>query len=267
MSDETTNAPIRTEIADGVATIVFNRPDNMNSLDIAAKEAFRDTLRQVAEDPAVRCVVLTGEGRAFCVGQDLKEHIELQAEDPVGMWSTVAEHYNPAIESLATMNKPVIAAINGVAAGAGAAFAFAADVRIMVDSGGINLAFPGIGLSCDSATSWNLPRLVGIAKAKELLFFPRTVKAPECLELGLVNQVVSAEELMPTAMEMARKLAAGPTLSYGAMRQAIAYSATHDLTDSLAKEHEFMTATGTSDDHKAAVQAFIKKEKPVFEGR
>ncbi len=261
------DAPVLLELTDGVAVVTMNRPDAMNSLDVATKEALLEVLRQVADDPAARCVVLRGTGKAFCVGQDLKEHITLLKEDFERVWETVAEHYNPIVLLIATMNKPVIAAVNGVAAGAGAAFAFAADVRIMADGAGMNLAFSGIALSCDSGSSWSLPRLIGIAKAKDLLFFPRTVKSAECLELGMVNQVVPAEELDAAVMEMARKLAAGPTLSYGSMRQAIAYSAGHGLPDSLAKEGEFMQLTGTSADHTGAVDAFIAKAKPVFNGR
>ena len=124
------------DLTDGVATVTMNRPDAMNSLDIAAKSLLLATLRQVADDPGVRCVVLTGTGRAFCVGQDLKEHVALLSNQDESLWSTVPEHYNPIVELLSTMNKPVIAAINGIAAGAGAAFTFAADLRIIVDTGG-----------------------------------------------------------------------------------------------------------------------------------
>lgn len=261
------DAPVLLEFTDGVAVVTMNRPDAMNSLDVATKDALLQVLRQVAEDPRTRCVVLRGSGKAFCVGQDLKEHITLLKQDVERVWETVADHYNPIVQLIATMNKPVLAAVNGVAAGAGAAFAFAADVRIMADGAGMNLAFSGIALSCDSGSSWFLPRLIGIAKAKELLFFPRTVKSAECLELGMVNQVVPAEELDQVVMDMARRLAAGPTLSYGSIRQAIAYSAGHGLADSLVKEGEFMRLTGTSEDHTGAVDAFIAKAKPVFGGR
>src|SRR5690606_28654311 len=121
--------PVGLEVADGVATVTFTRPESMNSLDVATKELLLATLRQVADDEQVRCVVLTGTGRAFCVGQDLKEHVQLLAESAEELWRTVAEHYNPVVELLVTMDKPVVAALNGVAAGAGAAFALAADLR------------------------------------------------------------------------------------------------------------------------------------------
>lgn len=265
MTDQT--APVQLDLADGVATLTFSRPDAMNALDVATKEALLRTLQQVAQDETVRCVVLTGTGRAFCVGQDLKEHVGLLAEDPAQLWRTVSEHYNPVVELLATMDKPVIAAVNGVAAGAGAAFAFAADLRYVAESAGFNLAFTGIALSCDSGTSWSLPRLVGTAKAKKLLYFPRTVPAAEALELGLATEVVPDAELAAHVAQVARQLAAGPTLAYGAVRRAVEFSAGHGLADSLQVEDEMMTRTGTSADHRIAVQAFLAKEKPVFTGR
>lgn len=265
-SESPSGGEVLLDLTDGVATVTLNRPEAMNALDIATKELLLATLERVAKNPAVRCVVLTGTGRAFCVGQDLREHIGLLSSRDESLWSTVPEHYNPIVELLSTMNKPVIAAINGVAAGAGASFAFAADLRIMVDSGGFNLAFAGIALSCDSGASWSLPRLIGIAKAKELLMFPRTVPATEALELGLVNRVVSAEEFAAVVGELARALAAGPTLAYGSIRRSVTFSAGHPLRESLAQEAEQMTVTGGSQDHAAAVTAFIAKEKPTFQG-
>lgn len=265
MSSETD--PVLVDRAAGVATVTFNRPDAMNALDVATKEALLTALRDVAADPEVRCVVLTGTGRAFCVGQDLKEHIGLLAEDAEALWRTVAEHYNPVVELIATMDKPVVAALNGVAAGAGAAFAFAADLRYLAESAGVNLAFTGIALSCDSGTSWSLPRLVGTAKAKELLLLPRTVPAQECLELGLATEVVPDGQLADRVTEVARSLAAGPTAAYGSVRRAVAFAAGHGLTDALDLEEELMIRTGTSQDHRIAVDAFLAKERPTFTGR
>ena len=255
------------DLADGVATVTLNRPEAMNAMNISTKTALLATLQQVAEDRAIRCVVLTGLGRAFCVGQDLREHIDLLTNQDESLWSTVLEHYNPIVELIATMNKPVIAAINGVAAGAGASFAFAADLRVIVDTGSFNMAFAGVALSCDSGASWTLPRLIGTAKAKELLMFPRTVPAPEALELGLVNRIVSAPELTTVVGELARTLAAGPTLAYGSIRRSVAFSEGRSLTDSLAHEANQMALTGGSEDHTAAVEAFLAKEKPTFQGR
>jgi 2-(1,2-epoxy-1,2-dihydrophenyl)acetyl-CoA isomerase len=260
-------APVLLDVSGGVATVTFNRADAMNALDTPTKELLLSTLQRVAEDADVRVVVLTGTGRAFCVGQDLREHIALLQSQDESLWQTVPEHYNPIVELIATMNKPVIAALNGVAAGAGAAFAFAADLRVLADTAGYNLAFAGIALSCDSGSSWSLPRLVGTARAKELLLMPRTVRAEEALALGLATRVVPADELADVVTELAGTLAAGPTLAYGSIRRAVAYSAGHTLTESLAREGEYMSLTGASEDHAAAVSAFLAKESPVFTGR
>ncbi len=260
-------AVVELTVADGVATVTLNRPEAMNALDLAVKEQLLATLQQVADDPAVRCVVLTGRGRAFCVGQDLKEHVAALRRGDEALGRTVVDHYNPIVMLLATMNKPVLAALNGVAAGAGASFALAADVRVMVESAGINTAFAGIALSCDSGSSWTLPRLVGPARAKDLLFFPRTVPAAECLELGLATRVVTAADFDPVVAELARTLATGPTLAYGSIRRAVAEGAGQDLPMALAHEAELMSLTGDSADHRAAVDAFLAKATPRYTGR
>ena len=265
---EQSSPPLLLDVTDGVATLTLNRPEAMNSLDVALKEALRDAVQQVAEDPAVRCVVLTGSGRAFCVGQDLKEHqAGLQGDDSVPLSDTVEQHYNPIVLALASMPKPVVAAVNGVAAGAGASLAFACDLRILADSAGFNLAFAGIGLSADTGSSWTLPRLVGRAKAIELLYFPRTLDAQTSLDLGLATQVVAAAQFEETVRELAVRLASGPTVALGSIRQAIQFSSSHSLEESVAFEAEKMALTGGTADHRAAVDAFVRKEKPVFEGR
>jgi 2-(1,2-epoxy-1,2-dihydrophenyl)acetyl-CoA isomerase len=271
--DSTTGLPqdapaVHLDLAEGVATITLNRPAAMNSLDVATKELLLETVRAVADDPAARCVVLTGTGRAFCTGQDLKEHIQLLdsgASDQ--LFSTVEEHYNPIVSALAGMAKPVIAAVNGVAAGAGASLAFACDLRLVADTAGFNLAFANVALSCDTGASYHLQQLVGRAKAIELLYLPRTVGAEESLELGLASRVVPAAELAAEVRELATRLAAGPTVALGAIRRSVAYAAGHSFEEALAFESAMMTLTGATADHGAAVAAFVAKQKPVFEGR
>ena len=253
-------------LTDGVAEITLTRPDAMNALDTATKVALRDVVSRVAHDDDVRCVLLTGEGRAFCVGQDLREHVSLLQAGDTSLWRTVPEHYNPIALGLATMPKPVVAAVNGVAAGAGAAFAMAADVRIVAASAGFNLAFAGVALSADSGSSWWLPRLVGMTRAKELLLLPRTVPAEEALAIGLATEVVPDDELGRRARALAARLAAGPTLAYAAIRRALAFSATHHLEESLAHEGELMALTGGTADHAEAVEAFLAKRRPSFTG-
>jgi 2-(1,2-epoxy-1,2-dihydrophenyl)acetyl-CoA isomerase len=256
------------DVVDGVATVTLNRPQAMNSLDIATKVALRDAITAIAEDPAVRCLVLTGTGRAFCVGQDLKEHVDLLDNGGSdALFTTVPEHYNPIVTAIATMQKPVIAAVNGVAAGAGASLAFACDFRLLADTAGFNLAFSGIALSCDTGASWTLPRLVGRAKAIELLYEPRTIPAAESLELGLATRVVPAAELASEAATLAARLAGGPTVAYGAIRRSVAFSAGHGFEESVAFESEMMTLTGSTEDHRNAVASFVAKQRPSFDGR
>ncbi|MFC0359325.1 MULTISPECIES: enoyl-CoA hydratase/isomerase family protein [Kytococcus] len=257
--------PVLLDLTDGVATVTLNRPEAMNALDVATKEALLSTLREVAEDPAARVVVLTGAGdRAFCVGQDLKEHIGL-LEDGTA-WDTVPQHYNPIVTALAEMPKPVVARINGACAGAGAAFAMACDVRVMAAEAQVTFAFAGIGLSCDSGTSWHLPRLVGPQRAAELLLMGGRVSAQEALAMGLVGTVVPAAELDATVAELAGRLAQGPTVAYAAIKASLRTAQGTDLPGALAFEAEQMRRTGSSRDHRAAVEAFLAKERPVFAG-
>ncbi|MBA3799864.1 MAG: enoyl-CoA hydratase/isomerase family protein [Geodermatophilaceae bacterium] len=251
-----------------VATLTLDRPQAMNALDDDAKVALRDRLQELGADQSVRAVVLTGAGeRAFCTGQDLKEHIALlQAGDPAPL-RTVAEHYNPTVLAIATMPKPVIAAVNGMAAGAGASLAFAADFRIAASRAVFLLAFARIGLSVDTGSSWTLPRLVGHAKATELAMLAEPLSATEALAIGLVTEVVPDEELAGRAAALAQRLAAGPTVAYGAIKAALHFSAGVDLPTALNREGDLMATTGASQDHKDAVAAFVAKEKASFQGR
>ncbi len=262
------SSPVQLDLTEGVATITLDRPEAMNSLDVATKVALLETVRAVADDPAARAVVLTGTGRAFCVGQDLKEHIEiLGGSSRDQLFTTVDDHYNPIVTTLATMAKPVLAAVNGVAAGAGASLAFACDLRYLAEGAGFNLAFANIALSCDTGASYHLQRLVGRAKAIELLYFPRTIPAEESLSLGLATRVVPADDLPGVVGEVAAQLAAGPSVALGAMRRSVAYAAGHSFEESLEFESSMMTLTGATEDHARAVAAFVAKEKPLFQGR
>lgn len=255
------------EHSEGVATLLLNRPESMNSLSVALKEALLAAARDAAADPSVRAVVLAGTGRGFCVGQDLREHVGmLEANDPSPL-STVTEHYNPLIMTIAHMPKPVIAAVNGMAAGAGAGLAFACDFRIAAKTAGFLIAFANVGLTLDSGVSWTLPRIVGQARAVAMSLLAEPVNAEAALEMGLVNAVVEPERVLPAAQELAARLAAGPTLAYAAIKQSIAHAANSDLESALAKEGELQAALGATEDHRNATAAFVAKQKPVFTGR
>ena len=169
--------------------------------------------------------------------------------------------------AIATMNKPVVALLNGVAAGAGASLALACDFRILRDTAAFNFAFTGVALSCDTGASWTLPRIVGRSQALELLYFPKTHDAAASLELGLATQVVSDDEWDDVTGKLVGRLASGPTLSYGSIRRSVEFSSSHSLAESLEFEGSMMNLTGSTADHRNAVASFIAKEKPVFEGR
>ncbi|WP_406006908.1 enoyl-CoA hydratase-related protein [Streptomyces sp. NBC_00637] len=256
------------EVSDGLATITLNRPEAMNALNVATKVALRDAVQSAAADDVVRAVLLTAAGeRAFCVGQDLKEHIGLLAEGSKQVMSTVAEHYNPIVRALTEAPKPVVAAVNGVAAGAGFGFALAADYRIVADTASFNTSFAGVALTADSGVSWTLPRVIGPGRAADLLLFPRSITAQEAHDLGIANRVVPAASLRTAAEQLARMLAGGPTVAYAAIKEAVAYGSSHTLAETLNREDELQTRAGASEDHMIAVRAFVNKEEPRYLGK
>ncbi|HEX5203416.1 enoyl-CoA hydratase-related protein [Paractinoplanes rhizophilus] len=252
---------------DAVVTLTLNRPEAMNALDVDLKEALRDTLAQLESDRTCRAIVLAGAGRGFCVGQDLREHAE-QLESGKTDLDTVRAHYNPIAQRLANMPKPVVAAVRGMAAGAGASFALLADFRIGGPSTKFLMAFANVGLAGDSGVSWSLPRIVGHARALELLLLAEPVDAASAERIGLLSRLVSADdEVLPAAHELASRLAAGPTVAYGAIKRELSVGDAGTLSDALAAEAQAQAICGATDDHRAAVASFLAKQKPVFEGR
>jgi 2-(1,2-epoxy-1,2-dihydrophenyl)acetyl-CoA isomerase len=254
------------QIDGAVATVTINRPEARNALTAQTKVALLKALRDCGADDSVRAVVLTGAGQAFCSGQDLREHAEL-LESGAAPLETVRQHYNPTIETIAAMPKPVIAALPGVAAGAGASLAFACDFRIAAERASVLLAFARVGLGADSGASWTLQRLVGPAKAAELLMLAEPIDSATALRLGLLTSVVPDDELPAAAAELAARLAAGPTLAYAAIKESLLYGATHRLSESLEKEAELQTRLGQTEDHRAATLAFVAKQAPSYHGR
>jgi 2-(1,2-epoxy-1,2-dihydrophenyl)acetyl-CoA isomerase len=179
----------------------------------------------------------------------------------------VRRHYNPIIAAIAGLPKPVVAALPGVAAGAGAGLAFACDFRIAAERASFLLAFARVGLGADSGTSWTLQRLVGTAKATELLMLAEPVDAATALRLGLLTSVVPDAELAAAAAAFATRLAAGPTLAYAAIKDGLQYAAGHGLSDALEREADLQTALGDTADHRAATRAFVARQDPVYQGR
>ncbi|HEY7430183.1 MAG TPA: enoyl-CoA hydratase-related protein [Streptosporangiaceae bacterium] len=266
-ADTAATDSVRWDLDAAVATITLNRPQARNALTAAMKDALLAALQQAAGDPAVRAVILTGAGGAFCAGQDLKEHGEILAGAGDELTGTVRRHYNPIITLLMTMPKPVIAAVNGSAAGAGASLAFACDFRIAARRASFLMAFARVGLAADSGASWTLQRLVGAARATELLMLAEPVGADQALSAGLLTSVVDDAELPAAVAALAARLAAGPTAAYGGIKAQLVYAASHGLAESLENEARVQAKLGETADHRAATQAFLRKEQPVFEGR
>jgi 2-(1,2-epoxy-1,2-dihydrophenyl)acetyl-CoA isomerase len=257
-----------TDRTDGVVTLTLNRPDSLNSLDVALKIALRDTLAALAADDACRAVVLAGAGRAFCVGQDLREHVEILARGDDNPLATVREHYNLIAARLATMPKPVVAAVRGMAAGAGASLAMLADFRVGGPKTAFLMAFANVGLAGDTGASWSLPRLVGHAKATELMLLAEPVPAAEAQRLGLLTRLVDDDEqVLPTALDLAHRLARGPTVAYAQIKRQLAIGGTGTLDEALDAEFEAQRISGATADHRNATHAFVRKEPPVYEGR
>jgi 2-(1,2-epoxy-1,2-dihydrophenyl)acetyl-CoA isomerase len=250
-----------------VAIVTLNRPAKRNSLTVEVKEALLAALEQVAADGSVRAVVLTGTGKSFCVGQDLGEHVESLRGDASTALTTVDDHYNPIVRALATMPKPVVCALNGGAAGAGLGFAMACDFRIAADSASFTTAFAAIGLTADSGLSATLVHSMGVARATELLLLGESFDAAQAQASGLLRAVVPVDEVLGAALELARRLAAGPTLAYAEIKKAIAIGAVSSLETVLENEGAGQKRLGVTRDHREAVEAFLEKRRPTFEGR
>jgi 2-(1,2-epoxy-1,2-dihydrophenyl)acetyl-CoA isomerase len=254
---------LRYEVADAIATITLDRPDALNALTVPLKEALLEAFRAVARDRAVRAVVLTGAGRAFCAGQDLKERLEPGAA-PLAF--EVRERYNPIIRAMRTLDQPIVGAINGVAAGAGASLAFACDVRLAAEGASFVLAFGRIGLVPDSGATWLLPRLVGPAKAAELALVGGSLSATEAERFGLVARVVPAEALAAEARAMAVRLAELAPRALALTKRALERSWSVSLDEALEDEAWRQGIAGATADHAEGLAAFVEKRPPRFTG-
>lgn len=263
-ADQGDDSAVLIDTADGVRTVTLHRPAAFNAFDTALKSALLAAVAAAAEDDEVRVLVLTGSGRAFCAGQDLKEHgARIAAGDPT-VGDTVTDFYNPLIQAVTSLPKPVIASINGVAAGAGAALAFACDIRVAAATASFAMAFAGAGLSADSGASYTLPRLVGTGRALQLMLLGETLSAKEALRIGLVYDVVPGDELAATTTAVATRLADSSTRALGWIKQSVHFAAEHTLLESLHFEDEAQRACFTSADHREALQAFLEKRPPRF---
>jgi 2-(1,2-epoxy-1,2-dihydrophenyl)acetyl-CoA isomerase len=265
----TSHDTLLVQTAHDICTITLNRPDSLNSINDAFTTELAKVIRQVRQDDTVRCVVITGAGRAFCSGQDLGD-LKKKHADPAfvpHLKDDLERRYNPVILGLCELEKPVIAAVNGVAAGAGMSLALACDLRIASEKASFTEVFINVGLVPDSGSSFFLPRLVGLGKALELCFTGDKVPAAEALALGLVNKVVPAEELMKTANDLAARLAKLPTRALGLMKQLLHRSFDSNLTAMLEAEAVAQETAALTADHREGVMAFFEKRSARFQGK
>ena len=257
---------IEFETSKGVAILRLNRPDSLNSFTAEMHGEVREALTSAAEDKAVRAVLLTGNGRGFCAGQDLNDRAVAPGEAMPDLGDSVDNYYNPLIRLLTTMEKPVICAVNGVAAGAGANIALACDIVIAARSASFIESFSRLGLIPDSGGTWILPRLVGMARARGLAMLGPKVSAEQAEAWGMIWQVVDDEALMSTALGLAEQMATQPTRGFAFTKQALAASAANSLDAQLELEKELMRAAGRTHDYQEGVKAFLEKRQPNYKG-
>lgn len=260
--------PVDYETRDGVATITLNRPEVLNAFDDQLGHEFLSVVRKAAADEEARCIVITGAGRAFCSGEDLSALASTYERGEVPeLGRTLVDRYNPTIRAIRDAPKPVIAAINGVAAGAGASIALACDHRIASEHAKFVIAFVKVGLIPDSAALWFLSKAIGPGRAWELAATGRAISASEAGDLGLVHKVVPAEEFETEWQSLATEFAAGPTRAFALIKRLLYSALDRDLDEQLDLEVDAQTEAGRTRDHLEGVQAFLSKRAPKFEGR
>jgi len=256
-------ADLRFEIADGVATLTLDRPDALNALTIPLKDELLAALRRAESEAAIRAIVLTGAGRAFCAGQDLRERL-VPGAPPLD--EEIRERYNPIVLAMRRLAKPIVGAINGVAAGAGASLAFACDLRIAAEGASFLLAFGRIGLTPDSGATWLLPRLIGAARATDLALLGEALSAADAHRIGLVTSVVPGDALPTQAHALAARLAGMAPRALALTKRLLESSWTATLEEQLAIEAELQGIAGSTADHAEGIAAFLEKRPPRFTG-
>ncbi len=256
---------ILTDLADGVFTLTFNRPDVLNAFNDQMADDVQDALKKVERDEAVRCLVLTGAGKGFCAGQDLGA--VKSRGDSLSFREHLLRTYNPIISKLRSMEKPVLGQINGAAAGAGLGMALACDLRYAAEGVKFRMAFGAIGLAPDSGTSFFLPRLIGYARAYEMAITNEPLLAEDAARMGLVNKVFPADQLASAVREMAVKLAHAPTKAFGLTKRGMNKAFQLNLDEALDYEAHLQNIAGQTTDYKEGVAAFLEKRAPKFSGK
>ena len=268
MTGTTTGTDVLVQREGGICRITLNRPDKMNAFTTAMHGELRTALEAARDDATCRVVLLTGAGRGFCAGQDLSDPaVAPNPENMPDIGVMMDDWYNPLILLLRTMPKPVICAVNGTAAGAGANIALACDIVLAAKSAGFIQAFAKIGLVPDSGGTWMLPRLIGEARARAICLLGTPVKAEQAEQWGMIWKAVDDAALMEEARALAAQFAEAPTFGLGQTKLALLAAASHDLPAQLALERDMQTRCGFSPDYREGVTAFAQKRKPVYSGR
>ena len=258
---------IDTRVGNGVFTITLNRPDKLNSFIEPMAGELQEALNTAKQDDTVRAVILTGSGRGFCAGQDLSEAIGNGENEEYELGDTVRKSYNPVIKGIRYLEKPVIAAINGTAAGAGANLAFACDIILAAEEAKFIQSFSKIGLIPDSGGTYLLPKLMGFHRALAHMMLAEPMSAAQAKEIGIVHQVTDADNLLDETHKLAEKLAKRPTRSFALIKKAVNQSFNNDLESQLELEAKLQTKAGQTEDYKEGVNAFLEKRKPKFKGK
>ncbi len=259
----TTTDPILFSIVDGVALITMNRPKVYNSFNREMALMLQEVLDDCAENPEIRAVLFTGNGKAFCAGQDLQE---ITSDNAPSLSTIISEHFNPIVKKIRELEKPVIGAVNGVAAGAGANIAIACDITVAKKSVSFIQAFSKIGLIPDSGGTFFLPRIIGMQRATALMMLGEKLSADEAERIGMIYKAVPDEEFEQFTMDLAKKLAKMPTRALGLTKRALNYSSNNDLDTQLGIEDQLQTTASNTGDYKEGVAAFIEKRKAIFKG-
>lgn len=264
---DTTFETIEFSVEDGLARLTLNRPDKLNSFNTQMHDEVRAAIKTVRRDDSIRCLLLSANGRGFCAGQDLSDRAVAPDAEAPDLGESLEKNYNPLIRSLAAMEKPVLCAVNGVAAGAGANIALACDIVLAAESAKFIQSFCNIGLVPDSGGTWTLPRLAGRARALGMALLGEKISARQAEDWGLIWKCVADEELQDEALKLGRHLATRPTLGLGLIKRAMLASTQNTLDAQLDLERDLQRLAGRSEDYREGVGAFMQKRDPEFKGR